>query len=46
MVVQGSTPCLAEVDPATNEIRPSPVALAAIPFDQAEPDIGPEINEV
>jgi cytochrome c553 len=46
MVVQGSTPCLAEVDPATNESRPSPVALAAIPFDQAEPNIGAEINEV
>lgn len=46
IVTQATTLCLAEDQSAVDEIRPNQVALAAIPFDQADPDIGAEINEV
>lgn len=46
IVTQATTPCLAEDPSVVDEIRPHQVALATIPFDQADPDIGAEINEV
>jgi cytochrome c553 len=46
IAAQGSALSLAEARSGSDDIRPIQVALAAVPYDQADPDIGAEINEV